>query len=125
MTLDEFFKGYETSRPLFEAVRAALDSIGPTDLRVSKSQVAFWRKKAVARLWIPARYLRRQTAPLVLTLGFHSRDASPRWKEIIQPAPGWFTHHLELYTAADIDEEVRRWLKAAWDLAGENTTPPK
>jgi hypothetical protein len=47
MTLDEFFQGYERSRPFFEALRAMLDRIGPTQLRVSKSQVAFWRCKVV------------------------------------------------------------------------------
>jgi hypothetical protein len=114
MTLDEFFQGFEKSRPLFEAVRNAIDAIGSTELRVSKSQIVFWRRKAAARVWIPARYLRSNTAPLVLTLGFPSRDESPRWKEIVEPVSGRFTHHLELYSLADLDEEVHDWLRAAW-----------
>ena len=118
MTLEEYFQGYEPSRPLFDAVRAALDAIGPTELRVSKSQVAFWRRKAVARLWLPARYLRGESAPLVLTLGFDHQDSSQRWKEIVEPAPGHFTHHIELYSIADIGEEVRDWLRKAWMAAG-------
>ena len=117
MTLDDFFLGFENSRPLFEAVRSSIDSVGTTQLRVSKSQIAFWRQKAVARVWIPARYLGGNTAPLVLTLSFGSRDASPRWKEIVEPAPGRFTHHLELYSIADLDEEVRHWLQIAWKNA--------
>jgi len=117
MTLDEFFLGYEESRQLFDAVRSAIDAIGPTELRVTKSQVAFWRRKAVARVWLPARYLRGNAAPLVLTLCFHSRDMSPRWKEIVEPAPGHFTHHLELHSIADIDDQVRDWLRAAWITA--------
>jgi len=118
-SLDEFFQGYEKSRPLFEALRDAIDAIGPTELRVSKSQIAFWRRKAVARVWIPARYLGGNLAPLVLTLGFHRRDGSPRWKEIVEPAPGCFTHHLELYSTVDIDEDVYAWLREAWVNAGE------
>jgi hypothetical protein len=114
MTLDDFFLGYENSRPLFEAVRTAIDNIGPTELRISKGQIAFWRRKAVARVWIPARYLGGSTAPLVLTVGLHSRDTSHRWKEIVEPVPGRFTHHLELYSTADMDEEVRNWLRMAW-----------
>ena len=114
MTLDEFFAGYDEARPLFDAVRAALDAIGPTKLRVGKSEIAFWRRKAVARVWIPERHLRRQAAPLVLTFGFRRRDRSPRWKEIVEPAPGRFTHHLELYAVADIDNEVHGWLRTAW-----------
>ncbi len=114
MTLDEFFHGYDESRPLFDVLRDMLDSIGPTEMRISKSQIAFWRRKAVARVWIPARYLKRNVAPLVLTLGFDHRDPSERWKEIVEPAQGRFTHHLELDSIEDVDEQVRDWLQRAW-----------
>jgi hypothetical protein len=115
MTIDEFFFGYEESRPLFEKLRQMMDTIGPTELRVTKSQIAFRRRKTFAWAWVPARYLHRKPAPLVLTLGFRRRDASPRWKEIVEPRPGYFTHHLELYSKSDIDEEVFRWLQSAWN----------
>jgi len=107
MTLEEFFRGHEQSRVLFDTVKAALDGIGETEVRVSRSQVAFWRKKAVARVWLPGSYLDREAAPLVITLGFRRRDSSPRWKEIVEPVPGRFTHHLELCSADDIDAQVR------------------
>jgi len=63
------------------------------------------------------KYLRRNTAPLVLTLSLRRRDASPRWKEIVEPYPGRFTHHLELYSRDDIDDQVRLWLREAWGSA--------
>ena len=50
----------------------------------------------------------------MLTLSLQRRDPSPRWKEVVEPAPGRFTHHLELYTTADIDDEVLDWLREAW-----------
>jgi Domain of unknown function (DUF5655) len=56
-------------------------------------------------------------APLVLTLSLRRRDLSPRWREIVEPAPGRFTHHLELRSTADIDDEVRSWLQEAWAAA--------
>ncbi len=118
MTLDEFFSGQDDSRELFEVVRRLVDEIGPAEVRVTKSQVAFWRRKAFAWVWMPSQYLHRKAAPLVLTLGFHSRNTSPRWKEIVEPHPGRFTHHLELYAAMDVDDEVRRWLQEAWTAAG-------
>jgi hypothetical protein len=114
ITLDEFFLSYETSRPFFDQVRVTLDSIGPTEIRVSKSQIAFWRRKAVARVWIPAKYLKREAAPLVLTLGFDHRIDSPRWKEVVEPTPGQFTHHLELWVLSDLDDQVCTWLEQAW-----------
>jgi hypothetical protein len=119
MTLDEFFAGREHSRRIFEAVRTAIEAIGPADVRAGKSQVSFWRRKAFARVWIPGMYLTgRKAAPLVLTLGFRHRDLSPRWKEVVEPVAGRFTHHLELYSADDVDNEVRGWLREGWEAAG-------
>ena len=117
MTLDQFFAGQEEPRRLFEAVRRAVDAIGQAELRVPKSQIAFLRRRAFAWAWMPGRYLRGKHAPLVLTLALQRRDASPRWKEIVEPAPGRFTHHLELYSTADVDDEVRDWLREAWIAA--------
>jgi hypothetical protein len=118
MAVIEFFKNHPDSRKLFDALNQAIKSIGPTNLRVSKSQVAFVRKKIFARVWVPERYLRRKAAPLVLDAWFPPpRHLSPRWKEIVEPAPGRFAHHLELYAASDIDAEVKDWLRAAWEAA--------
>jgi hypothetical protein len=116
--VDQFFAGQEASRQLFDALRSVVEAIGPAKLRVTKSQIAFRRRVAFAWAWTPARYLRGRVAPLVLTLSFRHRDASPRWKEIVEPAPGRFTHHLELYAVSDMDDEVRGWLRGAWLAAG-------
>ena len=117
MTLDEFFSGHESSRPIYDALCSAITDLGSVETRITKSQVAFYRRKAFAWAWIPDRYLHGKHAPLVLTLGFRYRDSSLRWKEIVEPYPGRFTHHLELNSTADIDAEVRSWLQAAWNEA--------
>jgi len=117
-TLDEFFAGLQESKGLFEAVLKEIHAHGAAEMKVSKSQIAFRRRKAFAWMWVPGKYLRGKTAPLVLTLSFRSRSSSPRWKEIVEPYPGRFTHHLELYSTQDIDDEVRGWLHDAWQAAG-------
>ena len=114
MTLDEFFEGAEASRELFEALRAAVEEVGDAEVRVTKSQVAFRRRKAFAWAWMPGKYLRGRVAPLVLSLALTRRDASLRWKEVVEPKPGRFTHHMEIYSIDQIDDEVRLWLKEAW-----------
>jgi hypothetical protein len=115
--VDEFFAGYDESRPIFDALRAAVEAIGPVELRVSKSQIAFRRRAAFAWAWIPNRYLRGRRAPLVLSVSFAYRHPSPRWKEIVEPAKRRFMHHLELHAAADVDNEVCGWLAEAWTAA--------
>ena len=125
MTLEDFFRGYDESRRIFEALREAVASIGPAELCITKSQVAFrrspdaisGRRIAFAWTWMPDVYLGGGHAPLVLTLSFRRSDPSPRWKQIVEPASGRFTHHLELYSADAIDDQVRVWLAEAWQAA--------
>jgi hypothetical protein len=118
LRIDDFFRGREDSRRLFDAISQEVERLGDATVRVSKSQVAFRRKNNFAVVWIPGQYLTNPAAPLVLTLSFPRRDLSPRWKEITEAGPGRFTHHLELYREGEIDEEVRRWLQEAWEGAG-------
>jgi hypothetical protein len=117
MTPDEFFSGKALPKKLFAVVRREVDAIGETSIRTTKSQIAFRRRRNFAWVWMPSQYLKGKTAPLVLTVALPWRDESPRWKEIVEPVPGRFTHHLELNGPADIDEEVRGWLQKAWEAA--------
>ena len=117
MTLDEFFAGQEDSRQIFDTLRRSVEAQGLAQVRVTKSQVAFRRRRAFAWAWMPGAYLRGKHAPLVLTLSLPRQDASPRWKQVVEPAAGRFTHHLELYSTADVDDEVRAWLAEAWAAA--------
>lgn len=118
MTLDDFFVGRAVSRRLFEIVREAIKETGQSDIRVTTSQVAFRRRTGFAFAWMPNMYLRRGGVPLVLTIGLRRRDDSPRWKQVVEAAPGRFTHHLEIRSEADVDDEVRAWLREAWEEAG-------
>ena len=116
--IEKFFEGYEEGRPLFDALCGVIAELGPSEMRVTKSQIAFRRRVGFAWTWVPARYLRGRAAPLVLTVALRRRDDSPRWKEIVEPAPGRFTHHLELFSVEQIDQDVRGWLSEAWAAAG-------
>ena len=112
-----FLVGDRSAQELLEAVRRAVEEIGDASVHVSKSQIAFRRRRTFAAVWVPARYLRGRTAPLVLTVYLPFREPSPRWKEVVEPAPGRFTHHLELFAPVDVDDQVLAWLRAAWEFA--------
>ena len=118
MTPEEFFSGRPFSKQLYEIVYREVKNFGEVNIQVTKSQVAFRKERNFAWVWIPGQYLKGKTAPLVLTLSYRHRDDSPRWKEIVEPAPGRFTHHLELYEPSDIDEEVVSWLRNTWEESG-------
>jgi hypothetical protein len=115
--LDAFFAGHDDSRRIFDALHRAVEALGETEVRVSKSQVAFRRKQPFAWAWRPEQYLGPGRPPLVLTVGLRRRDGSTRWKEVVEPARGRFTHHLELHAPSEVDEQVRGWLREAWERA--------
>jgi hypothetical protein len=118
-TIDDFFGEHAGARQIFEAIRRRVERLGDAGVRVSKSQIAFRRRRNLAVVWRPSQYRQgRPTAPLVLTFCFPERGASPRWKEIIEVGPQRFTHHLELDRLEDVDEQVGAWLRRAWDAAG-------
>jgi hypothetical protein len=48
LTIDDFFRGRDDSRRLFDAISREVDRLGDATVRVSKSQVAFRRKKDFA-----------------------------------------------------------------------------
>jgi hypothetical protein len=118
MDFESFLESNETSQALLNSVQAIIEDTGEATMRTTKSQIAFRRKRNFAWLWIPAQYLKRAgLAPLVLTLTLSYRDLSPRWKEIVEPSPGKFTHHLELWDLREVDAEVETWLRKAWEQA--------
>ena len=114
----EFFEEAEGAREIFDAIHAAVLNFGAAELRIDKGQVSFRRRIAFAWVWVPGRYLKGNRRPLVLTLGLRRRDPSPRWKQVVEPYPGRFVHHMEMTTPADVDGEVRALLAEAWSLAG-------
>ena len=116
--LDAFFDGRPRARELFEAARSVIESIGPSRMRVTKSQVAFARRRQFARAWVPDRYLKGKTAPLVLSISLRRQDESSRWKEVVEPARGRWMHHLEVRNVDELDDEVSAWLREAYEEAG-------
>ena len=119
LTVDRFFAPFPASRVLFDALMTRL-SARDVKTRVTKSEIALLvEDKVIARVWIPDRYLHGQHAPLVLTLSFGARDASPRWKEITEVRKGRFTHHLEIASPQEIDDEVLAWIDRAIVTASE------
>jgi hypothetical protein len=113
----DFFNDRPEAGEIFDAVHAAVKECGAATVHVSKSQVGFRRRRPFAAAWIPDQYLHGEHAPLVLTLFLSYRVDSQRFKEVVQPSPGRFTHHLELARVEEVDGEVRRLLKLAWEGA--------
>jgi hypothetical protein len=119
MELDAFFEGHPFARSVHNRVAAMIESIGPVEVRVSRSQVAFRRRRGFAYVWIPGRYLAHPAADVVLSTGLPVQLDSPRFKEVVQPAPRTWMHHLEIRSLDELDLDVLDWLRRAYDAAGD------
>jgi hypothetical protein len=118
MDPEAFFEGHVEALAIFRKVRAMLDSIGPTEVRTTRSQVAFRRRRGFAFLWLPGRWLANPSAEVVLSIALRRRDDSARFKEVAHPARGVWMHHLEVRALADLDDEVLGWLREAAEGRG-------
>ncbi|HET6714167.1 MAG TPA: DUF5655 domain-containing protein [Actinomycetota bacterium] len=119
---EEFFVGHPAALAVFDRVRSILDEVGPHQVRTSKSQVGFRRGRGFAFLWLPDRYLHGDVAEVVLSIALDRPIVSDRFKEVVQPAPGRWMHHLEVRHPGEIDDEVATWLRDAADRAGPQIT---
>jgi hypothetical protein len=87
------------------------------EVRTTKSQVAFRRRRGFAFLWRPRMYQPSNPAEVVLSVATGEPIRSDRFKEVVQPRASVWMHHLELHSPDDLDEEVAGWLLQAADEA--------
>ena len=105
-----------TGAAVLRRVRAEVVSLGGAEERVSKSQVAFRRRRGFAYLWVPGQYV-MSDVPVVVSLALAAPIRSPRFKEIVQAPGGSWMHHLEVRRVAEVDAEVRGWIARAYEEA--------
>jgi hypothetical protein len=98
-------------RPVFDAVRAAAESLGDDVVLEGRgTYTPFVRKRQFAAA--------AAATPSRLDLGL--RFVDPPASERLQPAkaPGQATHKVALTSADDVDTELRRLLRAAYEQNG-------
>lgn len=109
--LDTIYTGAKAHlRGVHDAVIAAVDTLGDYEKAPKKSYVSLRRAKQFAMVG-PA------TKDLVeIGLNVKGLPDSPRLKAM--PAGSMCAYTLRIGTAKDVDAELKRWLKAAYDAAG-------
>lgn len=114
-------RGHPDALATCDKVCSLLDRFGQYSVRVSKSQVAFRRRRGFAYLWMPGHYLTKPTAEVVLSIALGRHGHSRRFKELAHPAPAHWIHHLEIHDLRDLDDEVVGWLREDRRPRGVNT----
>lgn len=119
MEAEDFFAGHTASYAAYQRVRGLIEEIGPVEVRTSRSQVSFRRRRGFAYLWMPGRWLAHPAAETVLSIALPAPLTSPRFKEVVHPSPRIWMHHLEIHDLDDdVDREVAEWLAEAYAAAG-------
>lgn len=113
----DLLEGHPLAASVYDKVRERLAELGPFEVRTTKSQIAFRRRRGFAYVWLPGRYLEHPDAEVVLSIALGRHDRSMRFKEVVHPAPKHWMHHLEIHSPDDVDDEVVGWLREAADRA--------
>ena len=111
-----FFDGHAGALPLYEAFSERVRAeIGDVAVRVKKTQISFCNRLLFASVsFLPVRKAADRPKDFItVTLGLGYRLDSPRVDSACQPYPGWWTHHLMIAHAGEIDGELMQWIKEA------------
>lgn len=121
MTEDEllFFNRFPSMIPVYQELKTRLESAYP-DLRikVSKTQISFYRRRMFAMVSLPWRRVKGWPADYLLaSFGLSYRKESPRVVQAAEPYPNRWTHHVLLSAPQDVDQELLAWLDEAYRFA--------
>ena len=117
VTPESFFEGHPLGLAAHARVLEIVSALGAVDVRVTKTQVAYRRRRGFAYLWLPGTWLRNPAAEVVLSIALPREDGSARWKQVAHPSDRIWMHHLELHEMSEIDEDVAGWLAEAREAA--------
>lgn len=116
MTLDEYFTtGPAFERPVFDAVRAHLDSLG--EVFVEPVSVGLF----VKRDGIMVLQLRPMVRWVALCLYLRREVRHPRIARKPMRSGSRVFHVVNVSAADEIDETVRNWITEAWETARSDT----
>lgn len=109
--VDDHFDGKEPAlRAVYYRLLAVLRKFGPVQEEAKKTSIHLVRATALAGVQV-------RKAHIVLTVKSDCALKSPRIFKSEQVSANRFHHELKLSKPAEIDKELRAWLKAAYELS--------
>jgi len=118
--VESLFPGKPVQLRLYRHVRDFIASLGEVTIDVHKTQVSFRRKRKFAWVWLPMPWdTRRPPNSIVVSFSLGAPVDDPRIAQVVEPHPGRWMHHVIIQTESDLSEDVKGWLKDAFDLAAQ------
>src|SRR3954452_2613405 len=116
-TPEEHFSEAPLALEVFTRVATLIESLGGAEVKVSTTQGVFARCCVFAWVCTPPGP-NPATSPAILSIAYTHRIVSDRFRDVVQPRPNIWQHHLWVEHPDQLDEEVFAWLEAAYDDAG-------
>ena len=108
MTLEEYFStGPPFEKPIFEAVMAHLDTVGPVFVEPVSVGIFLKRAKSFAQL-------RPMTRWVALSFGLPRRVTHPRIVRKVDEWHGRYHHVANIRGPEDVDDDIRTFLTEAY-----------
>ena|SRR5688572_21706165 len=112
--VEHLFGDRKAALKLFQHVQHYIEGLGNIKMAVAKTQVSFGTKRKFAWVWLPQMWIKKQPEnSIVLTFALDRQVRDKRIKEIVEPTPGKWTHHVVIQDRADFDDKVRSWVLEA------------
>ena len=114
-----FFEKMPQALPIYEAfTKRLLKELGPVQVKVQKSQIAFSNRYQFAFIWHPSRRFRgRKGVYMVVTFGVSHRIEDSRIEAATEPYPNRWTHHVIVQSEDEIDDKLMGWIRKAYEFA--------
>jgi len=113
MSLEKYFStGPERERPIFEAVMAHLDTVGPVHVEPVSVGIFLKRARSFAQL-------RPMTKWVALSFALSREVRHPLIVRKVIPWNGTFHHVANITHASDIDDRIKGWLTESYLLSPE------
>lgn len=113
---EDLFRGFPDGLAICHRVQQAVSTIGAASVAVTKSQLAFRRRRGFAYVWRPGQYV-DSDVPAVLSIALSHEVTSDRFKSVVHPSMNVWMHHIELHDISQVDDEVCGWLADAYASA--------
>lgn len=103
-----------------------VQTLGPVQIKASKTQISFGVKRAFAWVWLPQIWTKkRPETSVTLAFALEHPVKDRRIAAAVEARPGLWTHHRVIARSADLDKSTRAWIREAHDLADRKTPAKK
>ena len=103
--------------PLAEAFIARLNTEQEGfSVRMQKTQITFSNRYNFAAISL-LRMAGRAGIYIVVSFGLDHEERNPRIVTAVEPWPNRWTHHVVVRDPGEIDDELMRWIREAYDFS--------